>query len=202
MEQIQLHPDIGLCCADSAYFSGSFPYCFHPQTHLHLPVKEPSYFSAQENAALCRRCGFSIPTNSTVYRRSLFLQYGGYQPEFASLCNFYSDVQILLRHPMAYIPETCGAIRIRQDSYGQMIRTNIAKRVRATSALLRRVLKEDPLFRRAMRTSGLLFNTGWFALPLLAAKPRLWPFLPGFFYQQARRLRTYFIRFLQPTAKK
>lgn len=170
------HPELGLCSTDFTVFPDQKPYVFE-QISL-SPSKIDQIFYPEQLVQVCAQSIFVIPSQTTIYKRDLVLQYGSYDASLKSIGDFYLNYQIALRHPVAHIPLPLGAYRMVSASYGRRFRFNFRQRSRLYLTLLDKIRKEDSLFQERLKKSGILGQTGLFMVLHLLFYPSFWKYFP------------------------
>jgi hypothetical protein len=179
MEIIKDHPEMGFCSGDFYRFLDQKPYQFERQSLF--PFKTHKVMTPAEFVDICAKSSFYVPSQTTIYKRELLLRYGGFKAELKSLCDFYLNCQIALRHPTAFIPEPMGAYRIVNAGYARAMRFQIRQRERMCKILMRFVEGEEKEFQQALKKSGILAHAGIYMIAFLTWHPKYWGYLPSAF---------------------
>ena len=78
MEFISAHPEIALCFGRFIEFKDEKPYQFE-ENNLSL-IRSSKVFHPEEWVKITRKYHLDIPSQATIYKRSLLLELGGYDP--------------------------------------------------------------------------------------------------------------------------
>lgn len=170
--------NLGLTCSDCVFFEDKLPQIH--QIYKFFPLETAQIYSQDEAISLFRKTPLTVLSFTCVYNRHLLKQYGGYKPELKSLCDFYLNAQIALRHPIGYIPKPLAAARVVMNSYGDTVRRNRKERKKIYSRLFELVYKEEPIeFRNAFVKARLMSFGGLFLFYYILTTPKHWIRLPA-----------------------
>lgn len=175
------NPEMALCCGDFCTFVDG---PFNPETARPMRLMQSTQskmFSPEEYAAISASTPFYVPSQSTLYRKEFFAKYGYYLSELKSLCDFYLNCQMALRHAIGYIPEVFTAYRIAPHSYARALRFRLKYRWKMCSRFLQLVAEAEPEFQRRLKRSGLLAQAGIFMIAYLGMDPRGWGYFRAAF---------------------
>jgi glycosyltransferase involved in cell wall biosynthesis len=110
MELLTQHPRAALCCSDFVAF-----YSQGPQFEYKLGwAKHPSFFSPQELAEVIRRKGGYVPGATSITKRSVFMEAGGYIAELRGHADWFGSLVSAFRHGICYMPEALAAFRMME----------------------------------------------------------------------------------------
>lgn len=179
LEILMQHPEVAFCSGDFYRFIDQKPYQFERQ--FMLPFEKYKMMTPSEFVNICAQSSFYIPSQTTIYRRELILRYGSLKPELQSLCDFYLNCQMALRHPIVYIPESMGAYRVVDAGYARAMRFQLRQREKMCNTLMRFVEGEEKEFQEALKKSGILAHAGIYMIAFLTWHPKYWGYLPSAF---------------------
>jgi len=74
-----------------------------------------------------KRFGFWFVGATTVFRRQLLIEAGGFKPELGHYCDSFISQVLALRHGYCYSSNPLATVRIVESSYSQAIKNNIRK---------------------------------------------------------------------------
>lgn len=177
--------NLGLSCSDCVFFEDKLPR--RHEIYRFISLADSKIYSSEEAVVLFQKTPFTVLSFTCVYNRHLLQKYGGYKSELKSLCDFYLNMQIALRHPIGYVPKPLAAARIVQNSYGDALRKNRKVRMNVYSRLFELVYREEPPdFRIAFVKSRILSFGGLFIFYYVILNPKYWFCLPTLLLKNLR----------------
>lgn len=164
------YPAAGLCCSDPTHLEDETNSIIENSLEWR---KEPGFLSPTEFADIV--VGGYIPGHTSVYRRELFMQTGGYLPDLEWHSDWFINLVIGFRHGICYIPESLALLRIRRDSYSAPASRSPERQMKVLASALSAVKMPAyrdvlPLFIR----SGAFFMFLGELVNAVNAYPELW----------------------------
>lgn len=111
----------------------------------HLP-QEDSYLGPDECLRLLRRRDNWMGSNSTIFRRSAFVEAGGVNSDLGPSCDTFLEMVIAAKWGVCYVPMCLTVRRLHASSYSASFRADIDKTIKMYSEsarLLRTTYKEQ-----------------------------------------------------------
>ncbi len=186
MKLFKENNDLSIVFSNSKVFQDKKPYQFRSISKEALSEQKIIY--PDEFIKLSRTKNFHIASCACIYKKKIVMHYGGYRIQFKSLTDYYLNLQIALRHPIAYIPEELSAYRLSPNSYGASIRYNWKGRINLLNEIMRHIRKnEDDTFKKNIFKSGVLSFNGYFMILYIILHPAYWVHFPLIFYKVLER---------------
>jgi len=83
------------------------------------------YVNQEESRNQMNRRGFWFAGATSVFRRQMIVEAGGFMPELGHYCDSFISQVLALRHGYCYSQKSLAAIRMDKSSYSQAIKVNI-----------------------------------------------------------------------------
>lgn len=179
------HPDLALVFADMVRFQNIKPYQFE-RLKFH-PSNSPQIFTPDDFVKIHKRNPTFCICSCTVYKKSILLNYGKYDVNLKSICDYFLNAKIAFQHPVGYIPEPLTGFRLVNQSYGRSFRFQLKNRLHLLDYMMNQLwMHENKSFRKKMIDSGYLAWNGYFFLLYVILHPYYWPYFLLFAYQIVR----------------
>lgn len=109
------HPEAALCSGLSAYVDEAG----RPLAAWNSGIisDEPAYVAPARAARRIRTSGSWVMGNTTIYRRKILQQAGGFRPELHSFCDGFIQEVLAMRHGACFIPRILTCLRISPQSF-------------------------------------------------------------------------------------
>jgi hypothetical protein len=104
--------------------------------HKTLPFKDPCVFTPKDIDHLYQSCHFVIQSHACLYRKQALIELGGFHPKLHSLCDWYLNLALALKHGFAYTPEYVSRYRLHPQSYARRIQQDRWKRQESLHTLI------------------------------------------------------------------
>lgn len=114
MELLTRYPQAGLCLVDVIFVDENGDKIGAQRFHL---SDSPRYFSPDEVVEVLRKKMISPGGVNSIYKRSAFIEAGGYIPELKSYNDFFPTLVLAFRYGICYIPEPLVVCRLHQTQY-------------------------------------------------------------------------------------
>jgi len=98
------------------------------RTFPNFVADQPQYFSADKFANMQRRRSFRISSNTTMFRRQLLTEIGGFRPEHHWHADWLAITRLGMMHGVCYLPEVLCYFRVVAGSYSNLSMRNSDKR--------------------------------------------------------------------------
>lgn len=152
LDILQQHPTAGLCCGKGAFFGDT-----DRVWNGYVPCETSTFFPPPQVAEVCTHPLFEIPSWTIVFRRDVFLKWGGLQSDLAWNCDWFAAYLCAFDQGLCFVPEVLGNYRLERTAYGAKSVTNQQEQVRLIQAILCRLAeaKYDPV-RPLFEKSGII----------------------------------------------
>ena len=92
-----------------------------------LGGNQKEFVNQSDSRNRMQRCGFWFVGATTVFRRQLLIEAGGFKPELGHYCDSFISQVLALRHGYCYSPKPLAAVRIVDTSYSQTSKNSLQK---------------------------------------------------------------------------
>lgn len=168
---LEKNPNTGLCFSLAATFTKD-PRKDLISSTLCKSIKEGP-LSRHELIQLIKMKRLWIPGNTTLCRKELFKEAGGYLSKFESLTDWFQFHKIAFKYGAYYIPETLGALRTHESSFSTREKTHA--KVQAWSNILDELSKKESKDTRNAFVRSHIFNTqGLPFFEFILKNPKYW----------------------------
>jgi hypothetical protein len=144
------------------------------------------YLSPEDVVGVGRRGRLPIPTNTAVYRRSLFLEHGGYLPELKWHSDWYITAALAFEYGMCYVPDALACFDLHPTSYGRRGMLGPEQR-RVVGEVVAALGRCTPEARDRVRRSSALAMFGLTGLRALASRRKDWWYITPLLVRRALR---------------
>ncbi len=150
------NPDIAICCSDFGFTTYEEPERI--QTSKIIPHREITVFrDIKALIEFARHPGFMIPGHTSIVKRELVVQKGGFLPELTFACDWFLSYSLVFEHGFAYIPETLAVMRLSPDAYSTKLMKDPKSRNESHKAVFEELWKtKNKELRRKFLRSGIL----------------------------------------------
>ncbi|MBT9142010.1 MAG: putative glycosyltransferase EpsJ [Dehalococcoidia bacterium] len=114
MKLLAEYPQAGLSFSESAILCGQTGAIREIRLRL---SDQPAYYTPTEFSKLIYGRGMLFAGNSSILKRTAFIEAGGYKPELRWHCDGFTCLVMALRYGVVHIPEPLAAFRVVPDSY-------------------------------------------------------------------------------------
>jgi len=94
------------------------------------------FISSEDFSRAQRRRSFRISSNTTMFRRELFLDVGGFQYEHHWHADWIAIMRLGMSHGVCYLPEILSYFRVVEGSYSELSKTKKENREEVIAACL------------------------------------------------------------------
>lgn len=177
------NPDVGICCSDPSFFKNIKPYKI--EVNKLLSEKKAKIISKDDISEYFLNSTLWISSHASLFRRTLVIEYGGFNVILKSLCDWYLNVKIALNHGVIYLPKPFGAFRLLDTSYSSQLNRNMKTRNLLFDNLFKSLDLETLDYRIKFRDSGVLGLVHNQIVLYLLLRSSLWMYLPSVFRRKA-----------------
>jgi glycosyltransferase involved in cell wall biosynthesis len=123
LQLLARYPEAGFCSTDSLVIDeeGNELHGYYPPTTI---TRSPVYLPPERALLLLRRYVSWFQGNTTIYRRDVVRELGGFRADLGSFTDQFQRLVIALRHGACYIPEPLGVVRIMTGNYSARARSD------------------------------------------------------------------------------
>ena len=114
MRLLEQYPEAGLCSTDIGHMNGQGNIVGEYRAGV---VDQASFLSPAEILQGLYKDPAYIVGGSTIFRRDAFDEEGEFPPQLLSLCDWFTERAIALKHGACYIPEVLYLWRITESQY-------------------------------------------------------------------------------------
>lgn len=191
MQELEKHPEVGLCCGQMKQFWDGQSYTFRP---LYQKIGKTLFCipSTKMMSAMIKRFLF-IHTNAAVFKREAVNSCGGFYPELESITDWYLGQKIACKYGAIFIPEFFAAFRMVPTSYSAILKKGKQKNL-IHQALIKRIQQEDKATQEYFFQTGILGQVGIKMVLFLWQRPKYWRFFLQAFLKNCHSFYTFRIR--------
>lgn len=137
LEMLEAYPSAALsCCECLVYDVDTGRNSVRPPLR---PSYAPAYFNPEEVAATTRRADNWIISNSTIARRSLVVQAGGFDASLGSFADSYLFRHLAFQHGCCFVPRVGSVWRVTSRGYSRSQVANVDSALTTLSIALDRM---------------------------------------------------------------
>lgn len=188
MQYLLANPDIGIACSDFGFIKGASSEGTIQTDRLYEEIDEPTIFTSERVVTIFQTSHFWIPGHTAIFKKSLGILYGKYEPNLQFLCDWFLLHHIALQNGVIYIPETLSIWWIHDSSYSSSLLENNNKKKMVYQTVLKLIFDSNhKLVRKKFIQSTLLhliikslirdiwfFPRYWSSIFYLAKKSLYW----------------------------
>lgn len=173
MSVLQKHKEIGLCCSE--------PFCFQTEKLdiSKIPIKDFKYaiYSPNEVVVQAKDNDLWVAGHTTIYRKDLFIKYGGLKKEHMQYSDWYLNHKIAFLHGMGYIFQPLSAMRWHSNTFTKKMRSDQKNFEKIFSAVFSSLYQETKFLQKTFNRSALFSFYGYPIVKFMIKRPRAWKFL-------------------------
>jgi glycosyltransferase involved in cell wall biosynthesis len=185
MEMLARYPEAALCCSIDEWEEPLGGYKWHVGQRMGT---KPCYLSPEDLIKLAKNDNMQISSPTCIIRRKTLIEAGGFVPDHAWNCDWFTYHAAAFKHGICFIPEVLSKFALNPKSFSSNMKDHSKQKGVFLSILQR--LERLPYFQDAVKRTGMLAELGG-VLDLLVTS--YWDYITWKFIR--KRVRTQFLRF-------
>jgi len=165
IDLLEQYPQAGLCSSDMAYIDVQGN---RTGEYRAADIAQASFLSPSEVLAELYKNPNYIIGGTTIFRRSALDEAGGFPPQLLSLCDWFTERAIALKHGACYIPEALFLWRRTNENYSDACFRDTERMFEVIGHTVE--LMRSPRYRENFPPEFVQFWSEWFGEQVIDAK--------------------------------